>query len=111
MPGVPREIDPQALDEYLTYQYVPHPRTIFQGIAKLPPGHFAVYRDDRLDVRPYWQPDFNAEDDRPAREYAGELRELLTSSVEMRLQSDVPLGAFLSGGVDSSAVVASMARG
>ena len=45
VPGVPREIDPQALDEYLTYQYVPHPRTIFRGIAKLPPGHYAVYRD------------------------------------------------------------------
>ena len=67
VPGVPREIDPQALDEYLTYQYVPHPRTIFRGIAKLPPGHYAVYRDGRLDVRPYWQPDFNVEDDRPGR--------------------------------------------
>ena len=77
VPGVPREIDPQALDEYLTYQYVPHPRTIFRGIAKLPPGHYAVWREGRLDVRPYWQPDFNVEDDRPAEEYAGELRELL----------------------------------
>ena len=76
---MPREIDPQALDEYLTYQYVPHPRTIFRGIAKLPPGHLAVYRDGRLDVRPYWQPDFNVEEDRPAAEYARELRELLTS--------------------------------
>ena len=70
VPGVPREIDPQALDEYLTYQYVPHPRTIFRGIAKLPPGHYAVWREGRLDVRPYWQPDFNVEDDRPAEEYA-----------------------------------------
>ena len=49
VPGVPREIDPQSLDEYLTYQYVPHPRTIFRGIAKLPPAHYAVYRDGRLD--------------------------------------------------------------
>ena len=77
VPGVPREIDPQALDEYLTYQYVPHPRTIFRGIAKLPPGHYAVYRDGRLDVRPYWQPDFNVEDRRPAEDYARELRTLL----------------------------------
>ena len=60
VPGVPREIDPQAIDAYLTYQYVPHPRTIFRGIAKLPPGHYAVYRDGRLEVRRYWQPDFNA---------------------------------------------------
>jgi asparagine synthase (glutamine-hydrolysing) len=110
VPGVPREIDPQALDEYLTYQYVPHPRTIFRGIAKLPPGHYAVYRDDRLDVRPYWQPDFNVEDDRPAEDYAHELRGLLTSSVEMRLQSEVPLGAFLSGGVDSTIVVGLMSQ-
>ena len=64
--GVPREIDPQAIDEYLAYQYVPHPRTIFRGIHKLPPGHFALWRDGRLEVRPYWQPDFNAEVDLPA---------------------------------------------
>ena len=110
VPGVPREIDPQALDEYLTYQYVPHPRTIFRGIAKLPPGHYAVWRDGRLDVRPYWQPDFNVEDDRPAEEYADELRELLTSAVEMRLQSEVPLGAFLSGGIDSTIIVGLMSQ-
>ncbi len=108
VPGVPREIDPQSLDEYLTYQYVPHPRTIFRGFAKLPPGHYAVYRDDRLEVRPYWQVDFNTEEDRPAGEYAKELRRRLTTSVELRLQSEVPLGAFLSGGVDSTIVVGLM---
>ena len=110
VPGVPREIDPQALDDYLTYQYVPHPRTIFRGIAKLPPGHYAVWRDDRLDVRPYWQPDFNAEDNRSDEEYAHELRELMTSSVAMRLQSEVPLGAFLSGGIDSTIIVGLMSQ-
>lgn len=110
VPGVPREIDPQALDDYLTYQYVPHPRTIFQGIAKLPPGHLAIYEDDKLDVRPYWQPDFNDEEDRPAAEYIDELRELMTSAVEMRLQSEVPLGAFLSGGVDSTIIVGLMSQ-
>jgi asparagine synthase (glutamine-hydrolysing) len=110
VPGVMREIDPQALDEYLTYQYVPHPRTIFRGIAKLPPGHYALWRDGRLDVQPYWQPDFNLQDDRPAEEYARELRELLTSSVEMRLQSEVPLGAFLSGGIDSTIIVGLMSQ-
>lgn len=106
--GVPRELDPQAIDEYLTYQYVPHPRTIFRGIAKLPPGHLAVYRQGQLEVRPYWQPDFNHEEALPAEEYRRQLRELLTSAVEMRLQSDVPLGAFLSGGIDSSIVVGLM---
>lgn len=110
VPGVPREIDPQALDQYLTYQYVPHPRTIFRGIAKLPPGHYAVWRDDRLDIQPFWQPDFNLEEDRPAADYAAELRELLRSAVELRLQSEVPLGAFLSGGIDSTVVVGLMSQ-
>lgn len=109
-PGVPRDIDPFALDAYLTYQYVPHPRTIFRGIAKLPPGHCALYREGRLDVQPYWRPDFNAEENRPVQDYARELRELMTSSVEMRLQSEVPLGAFLSGGVDSTIVVGLMSQ-
>lgn len=110
VPGVPRALDPQALDLYLTYQYVPHPWTIFQGIAKLPPGHYALYRDGQLEVRPYWQPDFNREDERPAEEYAEELRSLLTSAVQMRLRSDVPLGAFLSGGTDSTIIVGLMQR-
>jgi asparagine synthase (glutamine-hydrolysing) len=110
VPGVPREIDPRALDEYLAYQYVPHPRTIFRGISKLPPGYYAIWRDGRLDVQPYWQPDLNFEADIPAEDYAQQLRELLTSSVEMRLQSDVPLGAFLSGGIDSTIVVGLMSR-
>ncbi len=110
VPGVPRQLDPQALDDYLTYQYVPHPRTIFQGISKLPPGYCAVYHEGRLRLRPYWQPDFNAEEEQSAQQYAEELRELLTSAVELRLQSDVPLGAFLSGGIDSSIVVGLMQR-
>ena len=110
VPGIPRELDPQALDAYLTYQYVPHPQTIYRGINKLPPAHIAVYREGRLDVRCYWQPDFQVEEDRPAEDYARELRELMTSSVEMRLESDVPLGAFLSGGTDSTIVVGLMQR-
>jgi len=106
VPGTSRDIDPTALDEYLTYQYVPHPRTIFRNIRKLPPGHYAVYRDDRLQVRPYWEPDFNAEVRMPEAEAVERLRETLESSVALRLQSEVPLGAFLSGGVDSSLIVA-----
>jgi len=110
VPGVPRELDPQAVDAYLTYQYVPHPQTIYRGIAKLPPGHVAVYCGDRLEVKPYWEPDFQAEVDRPARDDAQELRDLLTSAVEMRLESDVPLGAFLSGGIDSTIIVGLMQK-
>ena len=108
VPGVPREIDPQALDEYLTYQYVPHPRTIWQGICKLPPGHLAIYHHDRLEIRPYWQPDFRIVEPLPPGEYASQLRSRLTAAVEARLQSEVPLGAFLSGGVDSTIIVGLM---
>lgn len=110
VPDVERRIDPQALDEYLTYQYVPHPRTIYQGFAKLPPGHLAIYRQGQLQVEPYWQPDFRVEQRRPVADAATELRRLMESSVALRLESDVPLGAFLSGGIDSTIVVGLMAR-
>jgi asparagine synthase (glutamine-hydrolysing) len=108
IPGLAREIDPSAIDEYLTYQYIPHPNTIFRGFRKLPPGHLAVYQDDKLDVRPYWRPDFTQERRIIKRAAIDELRELLDSAVQMRMRSDVPLGAFLSGGVDSSIIVALM---
>ena len=110
VPGVPREIDPGALDEYLAYQYVPHPNTIFRGIRKLPPAHYAVWRDGRLEVASYWQPDFNHEEIRPVGEYVEDLRSRLSDAVRLRLQSDVPLGAFLSGGIDSSIIVGLMSR-
>jgi asparagine synthase (glutamine-hydrolysing) len=107
---VPREVDSGSVDAYLTYQYVPPPRTIFRGIHKLPPGHVAVWQDDRLTIRPYWQPDFSQEQkiSRPAA--IERLRELLTSAVRLRMRSDVPLGAFLSGGIDSSIIAALMQR-
>ncbi|MBC8352787.1 MAG: asparagine synthase (glutamine-hydrolyzing) [Planctomycetes bacterium] len=108
VPDVPRDINLGAIDEYLTYQYIPHPKTIFAGIRKLPPGHLAIYEDDKLDVRPYWEPDLNAAIEVNPSEAAERLVELMTSSVEMRMRSDVPLGAFLSGGVDSSLIVALM---
>ena len=111
VPGVSREVDPRAIDAYLAYQYVPHPQTIFRGISKLPPAHYAVWREGRLEVRRrYWQPDFNRQIDRPWDDYTAEVRELLTDAVRLRLQSDVPLGAFLSGGIDSSIIVGLMSR-
>jgi len=110
VPGVPREVDPGAIDEYLTYQYVPHPNTIFRGIRKLPPAHYAVWRDGQMRINSYWQPDFNRQIDRPWDECIAELRELLTDAVRLRLQSDVPLGAFLSGGIDSSIIVGLMSQ-
>jgi asparagine synthase (glutamine-hydrolysing) len=110
VPGIPRQLDAQSLDEYLTYQYVPHPRTIFRGFSKLPPAHYGVYADGRWTTHCYWKTDFDREDARPLADYAEELRELLTSAVRLRLESDVPLGAFLSGGVDSALVVGLMQR-
>ena len=108
VPDVPREIDRGSLDEYLTYQYVPYPNTIFAAIRKLPPAHYAVFHDGKLEVQPYWAPDLSFERklQRPAD--VEQLRETLSESIRLRMRSDVPLGAFLSGGVDSSLVVALM---
>lgn len=110
VPGLPRDVDPSSVDAYLTYQYVPHPRSILRGFHKLSPGHYAVWQDGKLDVQAYWMPDFRVERPLDERSAAEELKQRLTTAVDLRLQSDVPLGAFLSGGVDSSLVVALMQR-
>jgi asparagine synthase (glutamine-hydrolysing) len=107
-PNVPRELDPAALDEYLMYQYVPAPRTIFRGIFKLPPGHIAVFENDSLQVKPYWQPDCSGEEFLDQTEYVDRVRATLGEAVRSQLVSDVPLGVFLSGGVDSSIIAALM---
>ena len=108
--GVPRKLSLPALHHYLTYQYVPHPLTMFEGISKLPPGHYLTWKDGRVDVREYWRPPFRKAERRTEAEYVSRLRELMTESVRLRLISDVPLGAFLSGGIDSSIVVGLMAQ-
>ncbi|MDR2761091.1 MAG: asparagine synthase (glutamine-hydrolyzing) [Planctomycetaceae bacterium] len=102
-PDVSREIDPYSLDDYLTYQYVPHPYTIFRGVFKLPPAHYAVWQDGDFCVKRYWQPDWNYEDKNYSfEEWKEQLRELVIDAVRIRMRSDVPIGAFLSGGIDSS---------
>ncbi|MGL6194454.1 MAG: asparagine synthase (glutamine-hydrolyzing), partial [Thermoguttaceae bacterium] len=111
VPGVARNLDPISLDLYLTYQYVPHPRTIFEGISKLSPGNFAKYSvsSGEFQVESYWNCDFNEETRHKSFEsWSQELRELLTSAVKMRMRSDVPLGAFLSGGIDSTIITGLM---
>ncbi len=108
VPGVPHEIDPGALDEYLLYQYVPPPHTIFRGIHKLPPGHVVVLENEQLTVSPYWQPNFAHEEPLTEAEYVERLRLRISDAVRTQLVSDVPLGAFLSGGIDSSIIVALM---
>lgn len=110
--GISRDPDLGALDEYLTWGYVPAPRTAFAGINKLPPAHWMTVQlqdgEATYDLRRYWSLSYEpkAADDRPV----GEVRETLTDAVRMRMVSDVPLGAFLSGGIDSSIVVGLMAQ-
>src|SRR6516162_2550027 len=117
-PGMQREADLSALDQYLTWGYVPTPDTAFLGIRKLPAAHYLV-----VDAHPdgglgspelvcYWRlpAPSEAPRDRPAAELRSELVARIEEAVRLRLVSDVPLGAFLSGGIDSSAVVATMAR-
>ena len=108
-PDVPREWSPEALDAYLALQYVPCPRTMYRAISKLPPGHLLVSERGSVTVRRYWDLTFTG-DGHEAREeeYLAQLDSLVNESVRLRLVSDVPLGAFLSGGIDSSAVVAAM---
>lgn len=109
--GCPREIAPEAVADYLALGYVPEPDCIYRGVRKLEPGHLLVWdAANGATVRRYWNP-FRPEDPRLDEvEAAREIRRLLSESVRYRLISDVPLGAFLSGGLDSSAVVAEMAR-
>ena len=107
---VDRSIDPAALDHYLAYLYTPRDRAIFAGMRKLPPGHFLRVRDGRVEVERYWQLPVT---DTFAGSEGGALDALeqtLSAAVASHMVSDVPLGAFLSGGIDSSVVVALMAR-
>jgi asparagine synthase (glutamine-hydrolysing) len=104
--GICTEIDPVAVDEFLAYQYIPHPRTIWKGVHKLPPGHFAIFENGEVTVRKYWSFDPSVEHAISAGEARERLLELMTDSVRLRMQSDVPLGSFLSGGVDSSLITA-----
>ncbi len=109
-PEVEPEIDPQALDAYLTLGYVPDPLSIFKQVYKLPPGHYLIFSQGQVRVSQYWDFEFRPSAARSEEDYLEELRVLLDESVRLRLISDVPLGAFLSGGIDSSSVVALMAR-
>ena len=109
-PDVPRDIDLEALDHYLSFLYTPRDGSIFRSVRKLPPGHFLLWRNGTTVLRPYWQQpaveDFaGTEDDARAQ-----LKVVLRDAVRSHLVSDVPLGAFLSGGIDSSVVVGLMSE-
>jgi asparagine synthase (glutamine-hydrolysing) len=109
-PDVPRDIDPRAIDDYLTYLYVPAPATAYRHIRKLPAGHRLVWQDGNVRVQPYWQVRFGQKLALSEQEAVEQFGALLRDAVRRRLMADVPLGAFLSGGMDSSTVVAEMAE-
>lgn len=109
-PDVDRRLDPEALDLYLSFGYVPAPRTIYRGVTKLLPGHLAVWRDGRLETIRYWSSPSPGGREVSEDAAAEELLSVMRAAVRDRLIADVPLGAFLSGGVDSSLVVALMAE-
>jgi asparagine synthase (glutamine-hydrolysing) len=108
-PTVGRELDLLALDEYLSYLYVPAPRSIFRRIRKLRPGHWMTVSREGLVEREYWDLAFAPDRDRTLGDWTRGVRRALEESVEAHLMSEVPLGAFLSGGIDSTAVVGVMA--
>ncbi|MGH7741229.1 MAG: asparagine synthase (glutamine-hydrolyzing), partial [Candidatus Eiseniibacteriota bacterium] len=109
-PSVPNELDECAVADYLTFQYVPGPRTIWKGVRKLPPAHYLVADAQGVRIARYWSLPCDEDAGHSVEHYRERLLELLADAVKVRLLSDVPLGAFLSGGVDSSVVVAMMAR-
>ena len=106
--GVPREIDPQAVSDYFSFLYIPAPKSIFKNIRKVLPGHYLVVSNTGIREAEYWDINFSETLVRTEKEWCEALLETYREAVQLRLISDVPLGAFLSGGVDSSSVVALM---
>ena len=109
-PSVPREVDHEALADYLTFQYVPSPRSIFGAVKKLPAGHFLSCDARGVRLERYWSLPSTPDAGHPEKWYQERLRALLAEAVKLRMVADVPLGAFLSGGIDSSVVVALMSQ-
>ena len=109
-PKLSRDIDTKALDYYLSFMCIPAPHTAYQAIRKLEPGHTLRWRRGEVKIERYWQPDFSRKISITEEEAGERALELLREAVKVRLMSEVPLGAFLSGGIDSSAVVALMSE-
>ena len=109
-PDLPRDVNSDALDHYLSFLYAPRDASFFARIRKLPPGHVLTWREGRLTTAPYWRPGAVESFAGTEADAADELKRVLMDAVRLHLISDVPLGAFLSGGIDSSLVVALMSR-
>lgn len=113
LPRVERGIDFNAFNKYLSFLWVPEPQTMFKGVKKLPPGHYAIWRNGSLEIKKYWDlnfPDQGAGKPQNETELAEEVRERFFHAVKSQLISDVPIGAFLSAGLDSSSIVAAVAK-
>ena len=111
-PAMPRQLDPDAVSDYLSFLCVPGPNTIYRNVRRLAPAHQLELRfnDGTISIRSYWHLDYSLKQDLPFREAAVELRRLLEKAVEKRLMSDVPVGTFLSGGVDSTIITGLAAK-
>jgi asparagine synthase (glutamine-hydrolysing) len=113
VPGIEARMDMEALDKYLTFLWVPDPLTMFEGIRKLPAGHYALWQGGEFKIEQYWDLTFPPAGHlfkRTDADLADEIRTRFCASVEQQMVSDVPIGAFLSAGLDSSSIVAAMAR-
>ena len=109
-PNVIKEINYSSMIDYFIYGYVPSPKTIYKNIFKLPPGHYLVAKDGKVRISQFWNLQHNISSNQSESYYSSKLAALLESSVNKRLMSDVPIGALLSGGIDSSTVVALMSK-
>jgi asparagine synthase (glutamine-hydrolysing) len=113
VPGVEARMNMEALDKFLTFLWVPDPLTMFEGILKLPAGHYATWKNGEFEIKQYWDLKFPSAEhcfDRKESDLRDEIRERFCASVDQQMVSDVPIGAFLSAGLDSSSIVAAMAR-
>jgi asparagine synthase (glutamine-hydrolysing) len=108
--GLSRETDPEALSDYFSFGYIPAPKTIYRSVRKVMPGHYVVASANQFRQVSYWDLSFAQVEERSEEEWCERLRHSLCEATRLRLMSDVPLGAFLSGGVDSSAIVGTMSR-
>jgi len=106
LPGVPREVNETGFYHYLTFQYVPDPQTMYKGIYRVPPAHFFIIEDDRIRLEKYWNVEFKPDESKPFSHFVEGTRAIMMESVDKHRVSEVPRGAFLSSGVDSSSIVA-----
>ena len=110
LPEIKRDVNLSLIDSYMSLGYCPTEETLFSGIYKLPPGHFLTIENGQVQIKRYWDMHFDKTEDRGEDYYLERTRNLFEESVKLQLRSDVPLGVFLSGGIDSSAVVAMMRK-